>query len=63
MLVKEFSKMLGITNAAVSKRLKANNPYKSIKAFRKMGNTWLIEIEPKEFSKHIVKNEKKKLNK
>lgn len=45
MLVKEYANLVGVSTVAVTKRLKLNNPPKGVVSFKKIGNTYDLEVD------------------
>lgn len=57
MLVKEYANLVGVSTVAVTKRLKLNNPPKGVVSFKKIGNTYDLEVDLS-----IITNQKVKSN-
>lgn len=60
MLVKDYAILVGLKSTqAVTMRLKKNNPPKAIRKYRKVGNTYNVEVNQAEVDKLIEKNKLK----
>lgn len=59
MLVAQFAELINRTPAAVTERLRKNKPYKAIRSFKKVGNTYSLVVNRPELSKLVLKNTQK----
>lgn len=58
--VKTYSDLVGVSKASIHKRLRIGKPPKAIKAWKKFGNSFDLDIDTDELKKLISRNVKRK---
>lgn len=59
MLVKEYAKLIGVSESYVTRQLRKNISPKAIKTYRKFGNTYDLVVDLDQLQKEIALKSKK----